>query len=201
MTTDVEPASFEDLIALMALIRPGPMELAPDYIARKHGREEVEYPHPLLEDVLKETYGIALYQEQVMQIANVIAGFSMAEADGLRKAMGKKLPEQMAKYRTRFVEGAASEHGLDDKAAGALFDTIERFAGYGFNKSHSAAYAVIAAQTGYLKANYPVEFMAALMTTEMNNSDKTVFNIAECRRAGIPVLPPDINRSGVDFSV
>lgn len=201
MTVDVAPASFEDIVALMALIRPGPMELAPDYIARKHGRQEIEYPHPLLEEVLRETYGIALYQEQVMQIANLIAGFSMAEADGLRKAMGKKLPEEMAKYRDRFIEGAKSENGIEAKRAGNLFDTIERFAGYGFNKSHSAAYAVIAAQTAYLKANFPVEFMAALMTTEMNNTDKTVFNVAECRRARIPVLPPDINRSTVDFSV
>ncbi|HWV25125.1 MAG TPA: DNA polymerase III subunit alpha [Thermomicrobiales bacterium] len=201
MTIDVAPESFEDIIALMALIRPGPMELAPDYIARKHGREEIEYAHPLLEEVLQETYGIALYQEQVMQISNVIAGFTMADADGLRKAMGKKLPEVMAKYRDQFIAGAKSANSIDGKLAGNLFDTIERFAGYGFNKSHSAAYAVIAAQTAYMKANYPVEFMAALMTTEMGNSDKTVFNVAECRRARIPVLPPDINRSGVEFSV
>jgi DNA polymerase III subunit alpha len=200
MTIDVAPESFEDIIALMALIRPGPMELAPDYIARKHGREEIEYPHSLLEEVLEETYGIALYQEQVMQIANVLAGFSMAEADGLRKAMGKKLPEVMAEYKDRFINGA-KEQGVDQKKAVAVWDLIERFAGYGFNKSHSAAYAVIAAQTAYMKAHYPVEFMAALMTTEMGNSEKTVFNVAECRRAGIPVLPPDINRSGVEFGV
>lgn len=201
MTIDVAPESFEDIVALMALIRPGPMELAPDYIARKHGRQEIEYPHTLLDSILEETYGIALYQEQVMQIANVIAGFSMAEADGLRKAMGKKLADEMAKYRDRFTTGAESSNGIDKKLAGELYDTIERFAGYGFNKSHSAAYAVIAAQTGYMKANYPVEFMAALMTTEMNNTEKTVFNIAECRRAKISVLPPDINQSGVEFSV
>jgi DNA polymerase-3 subunit alpha len=201
MTIDVAPESFEDLIALMALIRPGPMELAPDYIARKHGREEIEYQHPLLEEVLKETYGIALYQEQVMQIANVLAGFSMAEADGLRKAMGKKLADEMAKYRDRFIFGAKSVNNIDKKLAADVFDTIERFAGYGFNKSHSAAYAVIAAQTAYMKANYPVEFMAALMSTEMANTEKIVFNVAECRRAGISVLPPDINRSGVDFTV
>lgn len=200
MTIDVAPGSFEDLIALMALIRPGPMELAPDYIERKHGRMEIEYPHPLLEEVLEETYGIALYQEQVMQIANVLAGFSMAEADGLRKAMGKKLPEVMAKYKDRFVSGA-KEQGIEEKKATEVWDLIERFAGYGFNKSHSAAYAVIAAQTAYMKAHYPVEFMAALMSTEMANSEKTVFNVAECRRAGIPVLPPDVNRSQVEFSV
>lgn len=135
-----------------------------------------------------------------MQIANVLAGFSMAEADGLRKAMGKKLPEVMAEYKDRFVSGA-KENGIDGKVAVDVWDMIERFAGYGFNKSHSAAYAVIAAQTAYMKAHYPVEFMAALMTTEMGNSEKTVFNVAECRRAGIPVLPPDVNCSGVEFGV
>ncbi len=200
MTTDVAPESFEDLIALMALIRPGPMEMAPDYISRKHGRTEIEYMHPLMEQILEETYGVALYQEQVMRIANVLAGFSMAEGDGLRKAMGKKLPEEMAKYRGRFIEGCA-ENQIDKKLAGEIFDTVERFAGYGFNKAHSAAYAVIAAQTAYLKANYPVEFMAALCTTEMGNSDRVVFNVVECRRAGIPVLPPDINVSRLDFTV
>jgi len=200
MTIDVAPASFEDIIALMALIRPGPMELAPDYIDRKHGRVEIEYQHPLLEQVLKETYGIAIYQDQVMQSANVLAGFTMAEADFLRKAMGKKLPAEMAKWRDRFIEGAR-EKDIEKKLAGDIFDNIEKFAGYGFNKAHSAAYAVIAAQTAYMKAHYPVEFMAALMSTEMANTDKMVFNIAECRRAGIPVLPPDINRSGVDFVV
>jgi DNA polymerase-3 subunit alpha len=200
MTTDVAPESFEDLIALMALIRPGPMEMAPDYISRKHGRTEIEYMHPLMEPILQETYGVALYQEQVMRIANVLAGFSMAEGDGLRKAMGKKLPEEMAKYRGRFIEGCA-ENKIDKKLAGEIFDTVERFAGYGFNKAHSAAYAVIAAQTAYLKANYPVEFMAALCTTEMGNSDRVVFNVVECRRAGIPVLPPDVNVSQLDFTV
>jgi DNA polymerase-3 subunit alpha len=200
MTTDVEPQSFEDLIALMALIRPGPMEMAPDYISRKHGRTEIEYMHPLMEPILQETYGVALYQEQVMRIANVLAGFSMAEGDGLRKAMGKKLPEEMAKYRGRFVEGCA-ENKIDKKLAGEIFDTVERFAGYGFNKAHSAAYAVIAAQTAFLKANYPVEFMAALCTAEMGNSDRVVFNVIECRRAGIPVLPPDVNVSLLDFTV
>src|SRR5690606_14885831 len=138
----------------MALIRPGPMEMAPDYIARKHGRTPIEYDHESLEPILSETYGIALYQEQVMQISNELAGFSMAEADGLRKAMGKKLPEEMAKYRDRFLTGCA-EKGVDKKVASSVYDMIEKFAGYGFNKAHSAAYAVIAAQTAYLKANYP----------------------------------------------
>ncbi|HEU0164225.1 MAG TPA: DNA polymerase III subunit alpha, partial [Thermomicrobiales bacterium] len=171
MTVDVAPSTFEDIIALMALIRPGPMEMAPDFIARKHGRAEIAYDHPILENILKETYGVALYQEQVMQIANVLAGFSMAEADGLRKAMGKKQPEIMAKYRERFIEGSV-ELGIEKKLAGSVYDMIEKFAGYGFNKAHSAGYAVIAAQTAYLKANYPVQFMAALMSTEIGNTDK-----------------------------
>jgi DNA polymerase-3 subunit alpha len=200
MTVDVSPTCFEDLIALMALIRPGPMEMAPDYISRKHGRTPIEYMHPDLEPILQETYGVALYQEQIIRIANVLAGFSMAEGDGLRKAMGKKLPEEMAKYRGRFIEGCEA-HGLKPKLGGEIFDMIERFAGYGFNKAHSAAYAVIAAQTAFMKANYPVEFMAAVLTTETGNTEKVVFNIAECRRVGIEVLPPDVNASDLDFSV
>src|ERR671911_285333 len=200
MTIDVAPTSFEDIIALMALIRPGPMEMAPDFIGRKHGRVPIEYLHPDLEPILKETYGIALYQEQIMQIANVMAGFSMAEADGLRKAMGKKLPADMAKYRDRFLQGC-SENNIGAKLSSALFAMIDRFAGYGFVKSHSAAYAVIGAQTAYLKANFPVEFMAAVLSTEIGNTEKVVFNIAECRRAGIPILPPDVNKSALEFTV
>jgi DNA polymerase-3 subunit alpha len=200
MTIDVQPSVFEDLIALMALIRPGPMELAPDYIARKHGREPIDYLHPLTEPFLKETYGIAIYQEQIMRLANTLAGFSMSEGDGLRKAMGKKLPEVMDKYRQRFIDGCG-ENTIPPKRAAEIFDLIEKFAGYGFNKSHSAAYAVIAAQTAYLKANYPVEFMAAFCSTEMGNTDRIVANVVECRRAGIDVLPPDVNVSGIEFTV
>ncbi len=200
MTTDVAPACFEDLIALMALIRPGPMELAPDYISRKHGREPIEYMHPSMQPVLEETYGIALYQEQVMRQANVLAGFTMAEGDGLRKAMGKKLPAEMAKYRERFVSGCAA-NDIGPSLAGTIWDLIERFAGYGFNKAHSAAYAVIAAQTAYFKANHPVEFMAALLTTDIGNPDKIVSDFAECRRAGITVLPPRVNASDLGFTV
>jgi DNA polymerase-3 subunit alpha len=200
MTSDVAPTCFEDLIALMALIRPGPMEMAPDYISRKHGRTPIEYMHPEMEPILKETYGIALYQEQIMQIANALAGFSMAEGDGLRKAMGKKLPEEMAKYRGRFVDGCVA-HGVAKNLAGDIYDMIERFAGYGFNKAHSAAYAVIAAQTAFLKANYPVEFMAALLSTDIGNSDKIVFNISECKRHKIRVLPPDVQKSDWEFTV
>lgn len=200
MTIDVQPKNFEDIIALMALIRPGPMELAPDYIGRKHGRMTIEYPHPSLADVLEETYGVALYQEQVMQIANVLAGFSMAEADGLRKAMGKKLPAVMAEYKERFVQGAA-ENDVSEKDATGVWDLIEKFAGYGFVKSHSAAYGVICAQTAYMKAHYPAQFMAALMTTEIDSSEKTVVNVAECLKAGILVLPPNINQSDIEFTV
>jgi DNA polymerase III subunit alpha len=200
MTFDVKPSCFEDLIALMALIRPGPMEMAPDYISRKRGATPIEYMHPEMEPILKETYGIALYQEQVMQIANVIAGFSMAEGDGLRKAMGKKLPEEMAKYRGRFIEGSVA-HGLTKSLAGEIYDMIERFAGYGFNKAHSAAYAVIAAQTAYLKANFQVEFMAAILSTEIGNSEKIVSNMVECRKQKIDVRRPDINASDWEFTV
>ncbi len=200
MTVDVAPSKFDDLVALMALIRPGPMAMAPDYISRKHGRAEIEYIHPDVEPILGETYGVALYQEQVIRMANVLAGFSMSEGDGLRKAMGKKLPEQMAKYRDRFITGCA-DRNIEKKLASDIFSLIERFAGYGFPKAHSAAYAVIAAQTGYLKANHPVEFMAALLSTEIGNTDRIVSLLAECRRSGIPVLPPCINRSVVEFSV
>jgi DNA polymerase-3 subunit alpha len=200
MTIDVAPTCFDDLVALMALIRPGPMEMAPDYIARKHGRTPIAYMHPEMEPILKETYGVALYQEQVMRIASVLAGFSMAEGDGLRKAMGKKLPEEMAKYRDRFVQGCV-DHGLTKSHGGEIYDMIERFAGYGFPKAHSAAYAVIAAQTAYLKANFPVEFMAALLSTEIGNTEKIVFNLVECRRAAITVFPPNLNASHLEFAV
>jgi DNA polymerase III subunit alpha len=200
MTVEVAPGQFDDLIALMALIRPGPMAMAPEYISRKHGRTPIEYVHPDVEPILRETYGVALYQEQVIRIANVLAGFSMAEGDGLRKAMGKKLPEQMTKYRDRFISGCG-ERGIEKRLASDIFAMIERFAGYGFPKAHSAAYAVIAAQTAYLKANYPVEFMAALLSSELGNTDRIVSLMAECRRAGIAVLPPNINRSAVEFSV
>src|SRR5215211_2196251 len=200
MTVDVAPSCFEDVIALMALIRPGPMEMAPEYIARKHGRTPIEYMHPEMEPILRETYGVALYQEQIIRIANVLAGFSMSEGDGLRKAMGKKLPEEMAKYQDRFVSGCG-ERGIEKRLASEIFAMIERFAGYGFPKAHSAAYAVIAAQTAYLKANHPVEFMAALLSSELGNTERIVSLMAECRRAGIEVLPPSINRSAVEFSV
>jgi DNA polymerase-3 subunit alpha len=174
--------------------------MAPEYISRKHGRTPIEYVHPDVEPILRETYGVALYQEQVIRIANVLAGFSMAEGDGLRKAMGKKLPEEMTKYKDRFVTGCG-ERGIEKRLASEIFAMIERFAGYGFPKAHSAAYAVIAAQTAYLKANYPVEFMAALLSSELGNTERIVSLMAECRRAGIAVLAPSINRSAVEFGV
>lgn len=198
----LKPECFDDVIALVALYRPGPMEsgMIDDYVNRKHGRTKVEYLIPQLEPILKETYGVIVYQEQVMKIAAVLANFSMAEADDLRKAMGKKKPEIMAKQRERFMQGSL-ESGIRPEHAKKIFDLIEKFGGYGFNKSHSAAYALIAYQTAYLKAHFPVEFMAALLTSEMNSLDGVVKYIAECRHHGIDVLPPDINESGKAFTV
>jgi DNA polymerase III subunit alpha len=196
----LRPSQIEDIIALVALYRPGPMQLIPDFIERKHGRTKVVYDHPLMEAILKETYGIMVYQEQVMRIASDLAGFSMGEADILRRAMGKKNPELMAEQRKKFVDGAVTR-GVPEKKAERVFGFMEQFAGYGFNKSHSAAYAFIAYQTAYLKANYAVEFMAALLTSEMADTDKIVKYIEECRAMGIEVLPPDVNESSNDFAV
>ncbi|MFQ5829366.1 MAG: DNA polymerase III subunit alpha [Candidatus Methylomirabilia bacterium] len=196
----LRPERLEDVIALVALYRPGPMEMIPEFINRRHGRAKVTSDHPLLEPILQETYGICTYQEQVMQIASVLAGFSMSEADILRRAMGKKDPEMMAQQREKFVQGARTR-GIAGRKAEKIFDVLAPFAGYAFNKSHAAAYAVVAYQTAYLKANYPVEFMAALLTSEMGDTDKIVKYIEECREIGIQVLPPDINASRIQFSV
>lgn len=198
----LKPGVFEDVVALVALYRPGPLgsNMIDDFINGKHGKVKIKYPLPQLESILKETYGVILYQEQVMKIAQVLAKYTLAEADELRKAIGKKKPEVMAKHRARFVEGAV-ENNVASKKAEKLFMLIEKFGGYGFNKSHSAAYALIAYQTAYLKAHYPVQFMAALLTQDMGNQDKTIKNIAECREMGIEILPPDINESQADFSV
>jgi len=198
----LRPEVFEDMIALMALYRPGPLgsNMIEDFVDGKHGRKRVNYFLPQLEPILKETYGVILYQEQVMKIAQVLADYAMSEADELRKAVGKKKPEVMARHRQRFIEGAVS-NGVDQKMAEKLFGLIDKFGGYGFNKSHSAAYAMIAYQTAYLKAHYPVQFMAALLTQDMGNQDKTIKNIAECRAMGIEILPPDVNESQADFSV
>jgi DNA polymerase-3 subunit alpha len=197
-----KPQRLDDLIALNALYRPGPLRsgMVDDFIARKQGRTEVQYELPQLEQVLSDTYGVIAYQEQVMRISNVVAGFTLGEADLLRKAMGKKNAEVMAKMRGKFVEGAKAL-GTNEKKAAHLFDLVEHFAGYGFNKSHSTAYAFLAYQTAYLKANYPWHFAAALLTIESQNTDKLALYLGECRDRGIPVLPPDINESQLRFTV
>jgi len=196
----LKPDRFEDLIAIVSLYRPGPMELIPEFINRRHGRSKITYDHPLMERYLRETYGVMLYQEQVMQIASEMAGFTMGEADTLRRAMGKKDRELMAQQRVKFLEGCKTR-GIGEKKAEKTWGMMEKFAGYGFNKSHGAAYAVVAYQTAYLKANYPVEFMAALLTSEMGDTDKIVRYIEECGAMGIQVLPPDVNSSTIQFSV
>jgi len=198
----LKPETFADVTALVALYRPGPMGsgMVDDYVECKHGRRDVQYLVPELEPILNPTHGVILYQEQVMKIASELASFSMAQADDLRKAMGKKIPAVMAKHLDRFVDGAV-KNNIPKKKAAELFGLIEKFAGYGFNKSHSAAYALIAFQTAYLKAHFPVEYMAAVLTSEMNTSEKVVKYIAECRNHDIPVLPPDINESDKGFSV
>ena len=198
----LQPACFSDIVALVALYRPGPLDsgMADSYVERKHGREPVEYLFPELEPILKETYGVILYQEQVMKIAGVLANYSMADADGLRKAMGKKIASMMDEHRGLFLKGA-KENKLSEKKASELFDLMEKFGGYGFNKSHSAAYALICFQTAYLKAHYQREYMAALMSSEMGNSESVVKFIDECRSHTIKVLPPDVNESDAGFTV
>ena len=194
----LQPNAFEDLIAMNALYRPGPMDMIDDYIHRKHGRAKVEYIHPALEPILEDTYGIIVYQEQVMQIAHQIAGFSLAKADIMRKAMGKKKKEVMQRLSSEFIEGAV-ENGLSRDEAEQIYDHIDKFAQYGFNKSHSTAYAYIAYKTAYLKTYYPAEFMAANLTSEMTNTDRVVFLTNDCRKMGIEVLPPDVNSSEANF--
>src|SRR5213078_1718410 len=196
----LKPDRFEDIIAMVALYRPGPMDNIPSFINRKHGKEEPDYLYPTLEPILKETYGIMIYQEQVMQIAQVLAGYSLGGADLLRRAMGKKIREEMEAQRKTFVEGAVAR-GVAPGKAEQIFDQMAKFAGYGFNKSHAAAYALVAYQTAYLKANYPVEFLAASMTLDLGNTDKLNHFRQELGRLGIALLPPDINRSEVAFSV
>ena len=196
----LQPDTFEDIVALVALFRPGPLQsgMVDDFIDRKHGRAEVEYPHPDLESILQPTYGVILYQEQVMQIAQVLASYSLGGADLLRRAMGKKKPEEMEKQRTIFTEGAVAR-GVDEGVATYIFDLMEKFAGYGFNKSHSAAYALVSYQTAWLKAHYTAPFMAAVLSSDMDNTDKVVNFIDDCREQGIEVLPPDVNISEYMF--
>ena len=198
----LQPDCFEEIIALVALFRPGPLQsgMVDDFIDRKHGRAKVEYPHPDLEPILKPTYGVILYQEQVMQIAQVLANYTLGAADLLRRAMGKKKAEEMAQQRAIFTEGAVAR-GVEAAVATTIFDLMEKFAGYGFNKSHSAAYALVAYQTAWLKAHYPAAFMAAVMSADMDNTDKVVTFIHECKRMKLHVLPPSINRSHYQFTV
>jgi len=198
---ELQPDCFEDIVALVALYRPGPLQsgMVVDFINRKHGRARVEYPHPSLEPILKPTYGIILYQEQVMQIAQVLSGYTLGGADLLRRAMGKKKPEAMAKERANFVQGAV-DNGVKQETAAHIFDLVEKFAGYGFNKSHSAAYALVSYHTAWLKAHYPAAFMCAVLSSDMEHTDKVVQMIDECRRLGLEVLAPDINHSAFDFS-
>jgi DNA polymerase-3 subunit alpha len=197
---NLKPDSIEDLIALGALYRPGPMDNIPTYIEVKHGRSQPDYLHPLLEPVLKETYGVIIYQEQVQKIAQILAGYTLGGADLLRRAMGKKIKAEMDAQRAQFVEGA-KKNNVPQHQASSIFDLVAKFAGYGFNKSHAAAYALIAYQTGYLKANYTIEFLAASMTYEMVSTDKLSQFAGEAKKFGIDVLPPDINLSEVEFSV
>lgn len=196
----LKPDTLEDIIAVVALYRPGPMDNIPHYIARKHGQEEPDYMHPMLQPILEETYGIMIYQEQVMQLAQIMAGYSLGGADLLRRAMGKKIAEEMEKQRSLFVDGS-EKNGVDRAQASDIFDQVAKFASYGFNKSHAAAYALVAYQTAFLKANYPVEFMAALMTLDMHNTEKLAVFKQEVERLEIEILPPCVNNSQVAFSV
>lgn len=202
MVTRLKPNCFEDLVAILALYRPGPLDsgMAEHYINRKHGREPVQYLHPMLETILKDTYGIILYQEQIMQIARDMANYSLGQADMLRRAMGKKKPEEMAKQRKIFLEGA-DDNKIDPAIANEVFDQMETFARYGFNRSHSVAYALISYQTAYLKAHYPRQFLAALMTYEMGDTDKVLKNLNECREMNITVTPPSVNFGQIGFNV
>ncbi len=198
---DLKPTNIEDLIAMNALYRPGPMQFIPNFINRKHGRELVEYPHELLEPILNYSQGIMVYQEQIMQAAQILAGYSLGGADLLRRAMGKKDLKKMAQERDKFVDGCKTLHKIPAKKASEVFDVMEKFAAYGFNRSHSAAYSVVAYQTGYLKANYPAEYMAAVLTNNMGDIKKVTFFIEEARKQGVAVLGPDVNESILKFNV
>src|SRR6184192_46986 len=199
LSKQLDVKKLDDIIALIALYRPGPMELIPEYVKAKKGITPIKYLHPLLEDICADTYGVMIYQEQVMAAASKLAGYSLAQADLLRRAMGKKDKEKMAKERKNFIEGCARTNKIPEKKANAIFDLLEKFAGYGFNESHSAAYGVISYQTAYLKAHYPVEFMSGLLSNEINNTEKISVFVGQCKRMGISILPPDVNRSGLKF--
>jgi len=197
---ELKPTSFEDIMAMIALYRPGPMEHIPTFIRAKHGEEEPHYIVPELKSILEETYGIIVYQDQVLFIVQALAGYSLGAADIFRKAMGKKIPEVMKKEKANFIAGALKK-GFHMETAEQVFTLIEPFAGYAFNKAHSASYALIAYQTAYLKANYPVEYMTAFMASHNGQIEKMSGAVAECRRMGITVLPPDINKSEANFSI
>jgi DNA polymerase-3 subunit alpha len=197
---ELKPTTFSDIAAMVALYRPGPMEHIPTFIDAKHGRKPIKYPHPALENILKETYGVIVYQEQVLFIVQTLAGYSLGQADVFRKAMGKKIPEVMKKERRSFMAGARKKE-FSAEVAAEVFDLIEPFAGYAFNKAHSVSYALIAYQTAYLKANYPAEYVTAFLTIHAGQSEKVASAVAECRRLNITVLPPDINRSQLNFSI
>src|ERR1700690_2879443 len=196
----LQGSSIDEIIALIPLFRPGPMEWIPDYVRGKKDPSTVRFPHRLLEEICRETYGVMVYQEQVMEAAKVIAGYTLGGADMLRRAMGKKDPVAMAEERGKFVAGAMRLHGLDERTSDAIFDILNKFAGYGFNKSHSAAYALLSYQTAYLKANHPVEFMAAMLSSELGNADKVAHFVAECEAMGLGVLGPDVNESREMFT-
>src|SRR5437899_2140968 len=200
LSKQFEVNKLDDIIALIALYRPAPMELIPEYVKANQGITSIKYLHPLLEEICADTYGVMIYQEQVMAAASKLAGYSLAQADLLRRAMGKKDKEKMAKERKNFIEGCARTNKIAEKKANAIFDLLEKFAGYGFNKSHSAAYGVISYETAYLKAHYPVEFMAGLLSNEINNTEKISVFVGECKRMGISILPPDVNKSGLKFT-
>jgi len=197
---ELKPTEIEDIIAMVALYRPGPMEWIPDYINGKHGRKKPVYLHPKLEPILQRTYGVAIYQEQVMQMARDLAGFTMGQADVLRKAMGKKIVKLLEEQKQKFIDGCV-KNGIASELAEKIFSFIEPFAGYGFNRSHAACYALVAYQTAYLKANWPAEFMAALLTSDQDDTDRVTIEIEECRNMGLTVLPPDINQSFESFTV
>src|SRR6184192_1444327 len=199
LSKQLDVKKLDDIIALIALYRPGPMELIPEYVKAKKGVTPIKYLHPLLEEICADTYGVMIYQEQVMAAASKLGGYSLAQADLLRRAMGKKDKEKMAMERQNFIEGCARTNKIPEKKANAIFDLLEKFAGYGFNKSHSAAYGLISYHTAYLKAHYPVEFMSGLLSNEINNTEKISVFVGECKRMGISILPPDVNRSGLKF--
>ena len=197
---ELKPTCIEDVMAMVALYRPGPMDSIPQFVKAKHGQVEIRYLHPKLEPLLKESYGVIVYQDQVLLVAIELAGFSWGEVDKFRKAMSKKKPEEMREYRDKFIHGC-EKNGIKTKVAEEIFAFIEPFAGYGFNKAHACAYAWVAYQTAYLKANYSAEFMAATLTTEASDAKKVIAAIDECRRLGVEVLPPDMNKSESGFTV